>query len=34
MKPATVELHNALIRLFKGVLTAWNTWLEKVKIEQ
>lgn len=29
MNEATKELHQTLIRLFKGALTAWERWLEK-----
>lgn len=29
MTPATLELHQTVIRLLKGVLTAWEKWLEK-----
>lgn len=29
MSPATKELHLALIRLAKGALKAWESWLEK-----
>ncbi len=29
MKPATRVLHETLIRLFKGMIKAWETWLEK-----
>ena len=29
MTPATRELHKTVIRLLKGVLTAWEEWLEK-----
>lgn len=28
MSPATRKLHEALIRLFKGVISAWSDWLE------
>jgi hypothetical protein len=31
MSPATLELHEALIRLVKGAITAWERWLEKQK---
>lgn len=33
MKPVTIELHTALIRLMKGIISAWSNWLEKVKLE-
>lgn len=29
MTPATRELNQILIRLLKGMLTAWEKWLEK-----
>jgi hypothetical protein len=29
MNPATKELHETVIRLLKGVLTAWEKWLSK-----
>lgn len=29
MKPATQALHEALIRLAKGAITAWELWLKK-----
>lgn len=29
MIPATKELHETVIRLLKGVLTAWEKWLSK-----
>lgn len=29
MHEATKELHQALIRAAKGVITAWERWLEK-----
>lgn len=28
MSPATRELHETIIRLLKGVLTAWEKWLK------
>lgn len=28
MNPATVKLHETLIRLLKGVTTAWEEWLK------
>lgn len=28
MTPATRELHETIIRLLKGVLTAWEKWLK------
>lgn len=27
MSPATVKLHRALIRLAKGMISAWEEWL-------
>lgn len=29
MTPTTKALHEALIRLAKGAITAWETWLQK-----
>lgn len=29
MSAATLELHKTLIRLLKGVITAWERWLEQ-----
>lgn len=29
MNAATLELHRTLIRLLKGVITAWEKWLEQ-----
>lgn len=29
MNEATKELHQALIRLAKGAISAWERWLEK-----
>lgn len=29
MTPATKTLHEALIRLLKGAITAWEAWLQK-----
>jgi hypothetical protein len=31
MAPATIQLHETLIRLMKGVITAWEKWLETQK---
>jgi hypothetical protein len=31
MKPATIVLHETLIRLFKGAITAWEKWLATVR---
>ena len=28
MNPATRELHQTIIRLLKGVLSAWEKWLK------
>ena len=28
MSPATRELHQTIIRLLKGVLSAWEKWLK------
>ncbi len=29
MSPAAKKLHEALIRLAKGAITAWETWLKE-----
>lgn len=29
MKPETKELHETVIRLCKGILSAWEKWLSK-----
>jgi hypothetical protein len=31
MKPHTIKLHEMLIRLAKGMLSAWEDWLKEVK---
>jgi len=31
MKPTTIILHESLIRLAKGMIKAWETWLEAAK---
>jgi len=31
MNPASAELHEALIRLLKGMLSAWEKWLKAQK---
>jgi hypothetical protein len=31
--PATQRLHESLIRLFKGVITAWEEWLKAHKTQ-
>ncbi len=31
MKPATILLHETLIRLAKGMLKAWESWLDATK---
>lgn len=33
MKPATILLHETLIRLAKGAITAWEKWLESCKTQ-
>lgn len=30
MNAATVELHRTIIRLLKGILTAWERWLNRL----
>lgn len=34
MNPATRTLHEQLIRLVKGIVTAWETWLRSVNEQQ
>lgn len=34
MTPATFELHKTLIRLVKGCISAWETWLEQQRTKQ
>ena len=34
MKQHTRELHESLIRLAKGMITAWERWLSKDAIDQ
>ncbi len=34
MSPHTVTLHEQLIRLTKGAIKAWETWLESEKQRQ
>jgi len=31
MNPTTVQFHEALIRAVKGMVTAWEKWLETQK---
>ena len=31
MKPSTRRLHETLIRLAKGMLTAWENWLKETE---
>jgi hypothetical protein len=31
MSPATVTFHETLIRLMKGVISAWEKWLDSQK---
>jgi hypothetical protein len=31
MTPATIQFHETLIRLLKGVCSAWEKWLESQK---
>lgn len=28
MKPSTLKLHETLIRMAKGMINAWETWLK------
>jgi hypothetical protein len=34
MKPSTLNLHRALIRFAKGMLSAWESWLNEESKEQ
>ena len=34
MSPATRILHSTLIRLAKGMIKAWEEWLEKQNVSQ
>lgn len=34
MTPATRELHVTIIRLLKGIITAWERWLQHQEIER
>jgi hypothetical protein len=31
VNPSTIQLHETLIRLMKGVISAWEKWLEAQK---
>lgn len=31
MKPQTIKLHEKLIRLAKGMVTAWEEWVSEFK---
>jgi hypothetical protein len=31
LSPASIQLHETLIRLLKGVVSAWEKWLEAMK---
>ena len=31
MSPATVKLHETLIRLVKGMISAWEEWLKSAR---
>jgi hypothetical protein len=33
MSKRTIRLHEALLRLAKGMIKAWETWLEETKAE-
>lgn len=33
MQKRTIILHETLIRLFKGILSAWEKWLNEAKQE-
>lgn len=32
--PATKELHSTIIRLLKGIISAWERWLQQQEIER
>lgn len=34
MTPATRELHATIIRLLKGVLSAWERWLQQQEVSK
>lgn len=34
MTPATRELHATIIRLLKGVISAWERWLQKQEVSK
>jgi hypothetical protein len=34
MTPATRELHSTIIRLLKGIISAWERWLQQQEIER
>jgi hypothetical protein len=34
MTPATREFHATVIRLLKGIITAWERWLQQQEIER
>jgi hypothetical protein len=34
MKPATRELQTSIIRLLKGILSAWERWLQQQSVER
>jgi hypothetical protein len=33
MNPSTIKLHDKLLRLAKGMLKAWEEWIEEQKKE-
>ena len=33
MSPATLELQRAIIRLIRGILSSWETWLKKQRVD-
>lgn len=33
MRPATRKLHEALIRLAKGAISAWEAWLKEAQAD-
>jgi hypothetical protein len=34
MTPATRELHSTIIRLLKGILSAWERWLNQQETQK
>lgn len=34
MKPATIKLNKSLIRLAKGMISAWDEWIKEKELEK